>query len=201
MSRRLTIAFVLAPFLSAAAYAQVVPITPAVGADDIVNRPDVQTEIESIDDGKIIEITHVANVGEIAQAKLALRRAHDPSITSFAKTIISDHESADHAGARVAEQKNLVLAESGISKRLQAGADKTLATLNAKSDADFDRAYVDAQIDQHKDVLRLIDDKLVKSARDGAVKSLLADVRPHIKMHLDLAKTLRGSLTKVHAER
>jgi putative membrane protein len=201
MSRRLTLAFVLAPFLSAAAYAQGVPNAPPAGADEVVNLPDVRTETESIDDGKIIEITHVANLGEIAQAKLALRRAHDPRVKSFAKTIIGDHESADHAGARVAEQKNLMLAESGISKRLQAGADKTLAALNAKSDADFDRAYVDAQIDQHKDVLRLIDDKLMTSARDGVVKSLLTDVRPHIKMHLDRGKQLRSTLTNAHAER
>ncbi len=57
MSRKLLFAIVLAPFLATAAYAQVTPppTEPPAAADEVVNLPDVRTETESIDDGKIVE--------------------------------------------------------------------------------------------------------------------------------------------------
>jgi putative membrane protein len=201
MSRTLALALVLSPLLAASAHAQVPTATTPAAPDDLVNSADVRTEVESLTDGKIIEITHVANTAEIAQAKLALLRSLDPSVRRLARTIVTDHQKADHAGARVAEQNRLVLAESGISKRLQTDADKTLTDLNGKSDADFDRAYVDAQIDQHKSVLRLIDEKLTASANSSAVKSLLATVRPHIQMHLDRSKAIKATMKNERAER
>ena len=41
-----------------------------------------------------------------------------------------------------------------------------LDKLNAADPSEFDKIYVQAQIDQHKDVLDLVNDKLVPAAKD-----------------------------------
>ena len=149
---------------------------------------------EKLDDEKILDIAHVANVGEIDQAKLALTRARDPRVKQYAKMMITHHTAAEKQEADIVRKKSLNMIASKTSDMLQNDAKTAYDVLKNKSGAAFDHAYVDAQVKQHAALLSLIDGRLTASATDAQVKSLVAGLRPTVVSHLDQAKALQPSL-------
>ncbi|MEO6951796.1 MAG: DUF4142 domain-containing protein [Polyangia bacterium] len=149
---------------------------------------------EKLDDEKILDIAHVANVGEIDQAKLALTRARDPRIKKLARMMITQHSAAERNEAAVVRKKSLNMVATKTSDSLQRDAKATYDVLKNKSGAEFDHAYIDAQVKEHQALLTLIDDRLKPAATDPAIKELVASLRSAVQAHLAKAETLQPTL-------
>lgn len=175
----------------------VVPVSPEVnGVTQAANAPVLvdPTATERLTDGKIIAVTHVADEGEIEQAKLAMRRATDPRVRAYAEELLHDHQEADQRGERIAAADNLQPANSATSDKLKRDAAKTYEQIALKEGVDLDRAYVTAQVEQHSAVLRLFDERLIPQATDQNVKAELEHMRPALAKHLEQALTLQTKL-------
>jgi putative membrane protein len=153
----------------------------------------------TMNDAQILQITHFANVGEVAQARLAMDKAKDPRVKQLAQMMLNDHGDADKKGLDLAKKENLTLADSPMSTSLKSDADSTTDTLKSKTGSDFDKAYVDSQVTEHQSVLDSLDQKLIPGAKDSDVKGYLTDARAKIAMHLDHAKQLQSDLAKGNA--
>jgi putative membrane protein len=79
-----------------------------------------------------------------------------------------------------------------------------LAAMKAKSKAKreelsalpadaFERAFINAMVQDHTEVLAKIDNELLPNATDAEVARHLRDTRTHIAKHLEHAKKLSGS--------
>lgn len=64
---------------------------------------------------------------------------------------------------------------------------------------EFEAAYLDAMIKGQVEALAMIDDKLMKTAKNDALKRHLTETRSHIAMHPEQAKRLKGIYKKVRA--
>jgi putative membrane protein len=164
------------------------PMTPAAPP-----RP-APSEGDALDDRTIVQLAEVASAGELAQARLAIKRASDPEVRRLARMIETDHERAQRDATRVRKEEDLPPASSPAATRLQSNADATLADLDGKSGAAFDRAYLDALISQHREVLKLIDDRLLPGAKRQGVRALVSNLRPQLQMHLERAQSLQRKL-------
>lgn len=60
-----------------------------------------------------------------------------------------------------------------------------LAALVPMDDAAFGKAYLDAMVAGHTEVLETIDNDLLKNANHEAVKKHLTATRDHVAMHLE----------------
>jgi putative membrane protein len=147
-----------------------------------------------LNDAQVLQVLHTANVGEIEQAKLARTNAKDPRVKHLARMMLKDHSAADHRGDQTVKKANLSMAPSDVSTAFEAGAREIQTNLISETGSNFDRAYLDAQIKQHRDVLNLIDQRLLRSAQTQDVKSLVETVRPMIEAHLTAAESLRKDL-------
>ncbi|MEJ7672886.1 MAG: DUF4142 domain-containing protein [Chitinophagaceae bacterium] len=67
-----------------------------------------------------------------------------------------------------------------------------LAILIPMDGKDFETGYLDAMIKGHTEALDMIDNKLLKTAKNDALKAHLTETRGHIAMHLEQAKKLKG---------
>lgn len=148
------------------------------------------TRGEALSDGQIVAITSVANEGEIAMAELAKKNADSARVKSFAVTMISEHGSAEAKGKSISRNANITPVESDLSRRLKADADSTLSSLRDQKGKAFDKAYVNAQIKMHRQVLSTIDDELLPNASNPQLKRHLDDVRKHVASHLAKAEDL-----------
>jgi len=143
-----------------------------------------------LDDAQIIAITAAANTAEIEQGRLAREKAHDPRVRDFGAMMV-DH----HGEARQDQQKlSVEPTQSTDSQRMQRDAEDALRSLKQKKGKDFDRAYLQLQIDEHRKVRDELQDKLLPSAKDSGVKAYLEDIKPKIESHLAQAERLQEEL-------
>jgi putative membrane protein len=143
-----------------------------------------------LDDAEIAAITAAANSAEVAQGRLAREKAKDPRVRDFGSMMV------DHHGQAIQEQEKLSLqaTQSEQSKRLQDDARDALDSLKGKRGKEFDRAYLQLQIDEHRRVLRTLNDQLLPAAKDSQLKAYLENLEPKVESHLAQAERLQEEL-------
>ncbi|HEY9234009.1 MULTISPECIES: DUF4142 domain-containing protein [Phenylobacterium] len=125
---------------------------------------------------------------EIEAAKIAQKRGQNAEVKKFADKMIADHT------AITANLKKAV-ADSGqaitLPTALPADLQDKLDDLNKAGN--FDRAYMDNQVDAHQAAL----DVMQRFAQDGdvpTIRSFAAATAPMIQQHHDQAKGIRDAL-------
>ncbi|WP_394821676.1 DUF4142 domain-containing protein [Pendulispora albinea] len=148
----------------------------------------------TLSDSEILQVTHVANMGEVEQARLAQQKAKDARVKRFAAMMVKEHSEADAKGNELAKQNALSPSESNTSAMLKSDSESTVQQLKL-SNADFDRTYMDAQVKAHRTVLDTIDTKLLPSAKSPDLRTMLQSVRAKVEGHLREAQDIQRSLT------
>lgn len=164
---------------------------PAPATSTIVhNEPAKAPKQAKLDDAEIVAITAAANSAEIEQGRLAQEKAHDPRVRDFGAMMV-DH----HGEARQDQQKlSVEPTQSADAQRMQRDAEDALRSLKQKSGKDFDRAYLQLQIDEHRKVRDELQDKLLPSAKDSGLKAYLEDIKPKVESHLAQAERLQEEM-------
>jgi putative membrane protein len=166
------------------------PTDDSAGAK--AEAPDVAPDpkAEPLTDEQIAAITDAANSAEIAQAKLAQGKSKDPGIKRFAAMMIKHHGEAKQKQTKL----KLKGAESSISTALESDATSTLNALKGDKGADFDKAYISAQVQEHQNVLDTINQKLLPNAKNADLRAYLDEIKPRVEEHLKQAKQLQEEL-------
>lgn len=139
---------------------------------------------DALSDEQIAAITSLANNAEIEQAKLARARSKNDQVLQFAGMMIAHHGEAQ----RKQDALSIGSADSTLSRTMVVEGSETLKQLKEKTGAEFDRAYMQAQVDGHQKVLKTIEDKLIPNAKREDLKAHLAELRPRVKQHLEQAE-------------
>lgn len=124
---------------------------------------------------------------EIAAGKLAAERSASTEVKSFAQEMIKAHTDST-AKIKAAAMK----ASPAITPNAMLTADQSdkLEELGRLNGADFDKAYINGQVEAHEDALSLMQD----FAKNGDVPSLrtaAGEIAPIVQMHLDRARSLQ----------
>jgi putative membrane protein len=159
-------------------------------AEETERSQSPQKTTAKLDDAQIAAITDAANKAEVEQGRLAREKAKDPRVRDFAAMMV------DHHGEAIQEQQKLSVepAQSEQSKRMQDDAQDALKSLKGKSGKEFDRAYLQLQIDEHRKVLRALNDQLLPSAKDSKLEAYLENIKPKVESHLAQAERLQEEL-------
>jgi len=154
--------------------------------------PDVAPDpkAEPLTDEQIAAITDAANSAEIAQAKLAQSKSKDPDIKRFAAMMVKHHGEAKQKQAKL----KLKGSESSISTALESDATSTLNALKGDKGAEFDKAYIAAQVQEHQTVLDTINQKLLPNAKNADLRAYLDEIKPRVEEHLKQAKQIQEDL-------
>jgi putative membrane protein len=147
--------------------------------------------MNKLTDGQIAKVLATVDGAEIEQAQVALKKTSDTSIRAFATHMVDEHTAAKEAGAQLASRDSLALSDSPKSVALEASGAQMLEKLNGAEGATFDATYVDGQIDQHAEVLQMIDAQLLPGAENGDLRESLTNARAMVQHHLDQARQLK----------
>ena len=153
-----------------------------------------QQSAPQLTDSQIAAITDAANKGEIEQAKLAVRKAKDPQVKQFAQMMIDHHGTEQKKEQQLCSTLNLQPETTQTSTQLQTDSQNAISSLSAQNGADFDKAYIDLQVKEHKEVLDSIDNKLVPNAKNAQLKAALEAFRPKVQEHLQKAQEIQQKL-------
>lgn len=127
---------------------------------------------------------------QIEAGKIALQRSTNPQVKEFAQMMIDAH-------TQTTADLKAAIAASGlaITPPTLLPDDKTtaLADLRAVDAKDFDKKYLDGQIDVHQASLDLVS-RYAQSGDNAQIKAAATTLQPLVQDHLDRARALRSAL-------
>jgi putative membrane protein len=168
----------------------------ATGAVGSPGAPAAAATAPALADPQIAHVAVTSNSIDSAAGEFARTRARNTRVREFAQQMIRDHGSVNKRAAALAQRLNLTPADNDISKQLQQGEQQARDSLAAKRGADFDRAYIDREVQYHQAVLDALDKTLIPGAQNAELKALLQEVRPNVAAHLQMAQQIQGTLAR-----
>jgi len=141
-------------------------------------------------DAQIAGVADALNSGEIEQAKVARTKSTNKDVTAFASMMIEHHGQAQKQQPALGEGE----AVSPLSMHLADESKQTVDKLNQAEGKDFDRQYIQAQVDGHQQALDTLTRELLPNAKSPELKRYLQKLQPRIEQHLARARTLSGKL-------
>jgi putative membrane protein len=117
-------------------------------------------------------------------------------VRKFAQQMVTDHTGVNKAATDLVHKQKVKPEGNATADSLKKGGDDNLADLRKRKGGDFDKAYVNHEVDYHQAVLDAMDKTLIPSAQNAELKALLVKVRPAFVAHLEHAKHLQAELSK-----
>ena len=148
-------------------------------------------------DAQILAFATAANKGEIAEGKLAETKATNAKVKAFARQMVADHTKMLAEGTAFAK-KNKITPDSTKSDvtDLTKDAHNELQDLTTKpKGADWDKNFVDKEIDGHKKVLDKLQDAK-KATTNPELGEMLTKATAKVQEHLQKAQALKDSTLK-----
>jgi putative membrane protein len=144
-------------------------------------------------DANILALLDEANVADSSEGAIAATKGTSAAVRNFGKQMVSDHHKLRVQGEALAKKLNITPtapADDNISSDAQKEMDNLNSTAKGK---DFDKAYIDGQVDDHKAVLALAV-KAMGEAQSTELKNLIQKATPTIQGHLDKAEAIQKTL-------
>jgi len=145
-------------------------------------------------DADIAATVTAANDTDIQNGQLALTKTKDKDVKAFANDMITAHTALNKQGGDLVAKLGVTPTDNPTSTSLKMGGESTRETLKGLTGAEFDKAYINSEVDLHQTVLDQLDNTLIPAAQNAELKALLQSARPTIADHLDHAKHLKTKL-------
>jgi putative membrane protein len=132
------------------------------------------------------------NTAEIQTAKLASRQAKAPEVKEIARTLVTHHTKNRRELEALAKQMNVSLlpAAGGNTARDTAG----VLALSGLEGPEFDRTFVQQQIEAHQSNISAIESQMIPSAQDEQTRQFLQKTLTAMRGHLASLQALQGRL-------
>lgn len=144
-------------------------------------------------DANIVALLDEANAADSAAGAIAVTKATNSNVRTFARRMMKDHHTLRAQGAALAKKLNITPAAPSDDP-VQPMVQNETNTLNTTAKGkDFDKAYIDAEVDAHKAVLDLAT-KAAGQTQNTELKNLIQKAAPIIQGHLDQAQAIQKSL-------
>jgi putative membrane protein len=129
---------------------------------------------------------------EVQTAHITVTRATDPAVRAYASLMAKDYEASK-------AELDLALSKSGRSPAKPAALPDALQSMLDELDQgagrDFDKTYIDQQIEAQEAALRLTS-AYAETGQVPAIKAAASRFAPTIQAHLDRARAIEDTLNK-----
>lgn len=144
-------------------------------------------------DANIVALLDEANMADSVAGALAATKGTAAAVRDFGKRMMLDHHQLRAQGQALAKKLNVTPAPAA-DDNLVSDAQKHMDTLNSTAKGkDFDKAYIDGEVDVHKQVLDLAT-KAAAQTQTAELKNLIQKAAPVIQGHLDKAESIQKTL-------
>lgn len=144
-------------------------------------------------DANIFALLDEANMADSAAGALAATKGTSSAVRDFGKRMTRDHHNLRAQGEALAK-KLKITPTPPADDNLMSDSQKNMDDLNSTAKGkDFDKAYIDSEVEMHKKVLELAT-KAMSQAQHTELKNLIQKAAPVITGHLDLAESIQKNL-------
>ena len=141
---------------------------------------------DKIDADDFVDEASAQSIAEVENAKLALDKSTSTDIKAFARKMITDHSAANVELAGIASRKNLDVSDEAEL------TDKAKGFILEQRDGEsFDEAYVNNQVEAHKDAIELF--QRAAASDDAEIALFAKQTLPKLQRHLKEARELAAA--------
>jgi putative membrane protein len=149
-------------------------------------------------DANIVALLDEVNKADSTAGALAVRKATNPDVKSFATRMMKEHHALRAEGQQLAKKLG-VKPEPPANDPVQPAAQSEMQALrSAPKGAEFDRTYMDQEVTIHQAAIDLLD-KAHDSTKNEQLKALIQKAKPVIQAHLDRAEEIQKKIGKTTA--
>ena len=144
-------------------------------------------------DANIVALLDEANMADSAAGAVAVTKGTSAAVRDFGRRMTRDHHTLRAQGEALAKKLGVTPALPSDDPVMPA-AQKHMDNLNSTAKGkDFDKAYIDGEVDIHKAVLDIAT-KAAAQTQNAELKNLIQKAAPVIQGHLDLAESIQKNL-------
>jgi putative membrane protein len=131
-----------------------------------------------------------SNSAEVQLGKLAATKSQNPKVKTYADMLVKDHTAA--------LTKLQKLQPGDVNVALSTEHEKLMMRLSGLSGGEFDREYMDAMVNGHREAVKLFEQQIGSTARgtNTDVNNVARELLPTIKHHLQQGEQIQSSLTQ-----
>lgn len=160
-------------------------------SDPNANMPNSNRSVSTtspMKDSDFMTEAAVGGMAEVELGKMASTKAQNADVKKFAQMMVADHTKANTELKTLAAAKGL-----SVPTELDAKHKSTMTELQNLSGADFDKAYVAAQLADHEKTVKLFQTQ-IQSGADAEVKAFATKNLPTLQAHLEMVRNLNNKL-------
>jgi len=142
----------------------------------------------------VLSQMNVANTTEIQVSTVASRKASSAAVKQIAKKLEADHTKNRQEVKALAQKLNVNLTSAQGGSVGAADSAAMPAELQGKSRSDFDKAFVQHEIDDHKANIEKIENQIMPSLQNEQVKAYLQQTLTAMQGHLSSLQKVQQQL-------
>ena len=161
------------------------PVTSGAGTGSM------EASNEPKNDAEIFALISQSNDAEVSSSELATKNASNAQVKAFARQMIADHAAMKKQGTALS--KTLGVSPTDSTQEKQDAMNDQLDDLKDKKGADFDKAYMDMQVQAHQ---KTLDDlrSFQAKAQNAELKTMITNAIPKVEAHLQKAQQLQQTV-------
>jgi putative membrane protein len=144
-------------------------------------------------DANIVAMLDEANAADSSAGALAATKGTAAAVRDFGRRMMRDHHMMRAQGAALAKKLNVTPAAPSDDPVPGMAQDETNTLNSTAKGKDFDKAYIDAEVNAHKAVLDLAT-KSAAATQNAELKNLIQKAAPVVQGHLDKAESIQKTL-------
>ncbi|MDO3686967.1 DUF4142 domain-containing protein [Micromonospora sp. C28ISP2-4] len=142
----------------------------------------------STQDTQYLQAVHQVNLFEITAGNLAQQKGQNQQVKDLGKMFVTDHTQLDQTVQSTAQQLNVQLPADPTADQ-----QKVLDKLNNLNGAEFDKAWVTAQLAGHVQAIQATQTEISQGS-DQSVVQIAQDALPVLQAHYDALVALAQTL-------
>lgn len=135
-------------------------------------------------DKKFVEDAYKDGLAAVSMGEVAATRTHNPAVRDFADRMVQDHEAANRELMQLSQKEG-----ASLPKDMGSSYRNRIEKLSSMKRQDFDRAYMEQEVKDHKSDLKEYS-KEVNDGANPALKSFASRTIPKLEHHLSMASTI-----------
>ena len=162
-------------------------------ADTSAMAADAPATSGSWTDENIFALLDEANMADSTAGAVAATKGTASAVREFRKQLMREHHQLRARGEALAKKLKITPAPPSDDP-VTPDAQKEMDTLNSTAKGkDFDKAYIELEVDGHKKVLELLV-KAAQQTKNTQLKNLIQKAAPVVQAHLDKAEAVQKTL-------
>jgi putative membrane protein len=126
---------------------------------------------------------------EVELGKLAQEKAENPQVKDFGEMMVEDHGAANEKLKGLADSEGWTLPTT-----LDSEHKSDIEELAGKKGSEFDRAYIDLMVEDHKKDVELFEQASESDSVDESVQQFAAETLPTLQKHLSTVEEIDSNL-------